>query len=82
MNNKASTWLVGVRFVFRDLASNKPDSLTFPSWGTDWTGLGKFCHKIPYVHISETNLHVKDLWNNGGWALSSLATPLTEHITE
>ncbi|KAJ1411857.1 Ribonuclease H-like superfamily [Sesbania bispinosa] len=46
----------------------------------DWTGMGRLCDLLPYVHISDTHLHVRDLWNNGTWSLSSLATPLSEEL--
>lgn len=34
-------------------------------WYTDWTGKGLFCNMVDYVHISDTQLCVKDIWENG-----------------
>ncbi|KAJ1405719.1 Ribonuclease H domain [Sesbania bispinosa] len=50
-------------------------------WYDDWTGMGKFCNLLPFIHIADTELRVNDLWVNGDWCLASLATPLTEQIT-
>ncbi|KAJ1387148.1 putative ribonuclease H protein [Sesbania bispinosa] len=42
-------------------------------WYEDWTGLGKLCQ---YVHIDDTTLTVRDLWNEGQWLFDLLATPI------
>ncbi|KAJ1383750.1 Reverse transcriptase zinc-binding domain [Sesbania bispinosa] len=49
-------------------------------WYEDWTGLGKLCWKVPFVHISDTQLTVKDLWEGATWSLESMATSLPSDI--
>ncbi|KAJ1428203.1 Ribonuclease H-like superfamily [Sesbania bispinosa] len=51
-------------------------------WYKDWTSLGCLCHQVPYVHISDTNMMVRDLWQNGAWDLSSTLTVIPDHILE
>ncbi|KAL6555008.1 hypothetical protein OROGR_006266 [Orobanche gracilis] len=34
-------------------------------WYDDWSGLGVFCDSVPFVHVSDTELQVKDVWRNG-----------------
>ncbi|KAJ1437578.1 Ribonuclease H domain [Sesbania bispinosa] len=49
-------------------------------WYQDWTGLGPLCNILPFVHISNTQSVVKQLWNNGQWDFSSLYTPVPKAI--
>ncbi|KAJ1404607.1 Ribonuclease H-like superfamily [Sesbania bispinosa] len=51
-------------------------------WYADWTGLGPLCNQIPFVHISDTHLQVKQLWHNGVWDFTSLATHLPEQLID
>ncbi|KAJ1376166.1 Ribonuclease H domain [Sesbania bispinosa] len=49
-------------------------------WYDDWTGLGKLCDLVPYVHISDSNLLVNDLWRSGTWSLDHLATVIPNEV--
>ncbi|KAJ1417617.1 Ribonuclease H domain [Sesbania bispinosa] len=49
-------------------------------WYDDWTGLGKLCDLVPYVHISDSNLLVNDLWRSGTWSLDHLATVILDEV--
>ncbi|KAJ1417595.1 Ribonuclease H domain [Sesbania bispinosa] len=49
-------------------------------WYDDWTGLGKLCLRLPFVHNSDTHLRVRDLWQNGSWCLSGLSTLVPEDV--
>lgn len=35
-------------------------------WFDDWTSEGCFCQKVPYVHISDSDMWVRDVWRDGG----------------
>ncbi|KAJ1375902.1 hypothetical protein SESBI_50507 [Sesbania bispinosa] len=49
-------------------------------WYSGWTSLGPLCNLLPFVHISDTQRCVKDLWNAGGWDFSLLYTLILEAI--
>ncbi|KAJ1398158.1 Ribonuclease H domain [Sesbania bispinosa] len=49
-------------------------------WYVDWSGLGPLCTLVPFVHISDTQRSVKELWNNGTWDVSSLSTHIPEEL--
>lgn len=49
-------------------------------WYSDWTGRGQLYNLVNYVHISDTQLCVKDIWENGSWKLQDLSTPLNDNV--
>ncbi|KAJ1384246.1 putative ribonuclease H protein, partial [Sesbania bispinosa] len=49
-------------------------------WYMDSTGLGPLCHLLSFVHISDTQLSVKDLWIGGHWDFFVLYTLILEDI--
>lgn len=51
-------------------------------WYTDWRGTRAICNSLDYVHISDTRVHLRDVWDNGQWCLDQLYTPLPDHIKQ
>ena len=49
-------------------------------WFTDWLGIGPLCNLLPFIHISDTDLRIIDIWQNDGWRLDRIATCLPEDI--
>ncbi|KAJ1428119.1 Ribonuclease H domain [Sesbania bispinosa] len=72
--------IVKAKDALKDGFSMKLGNGNTPMWYEDWTGLGKLCWKLPFVHIADTNLTVKDLWDGSTWSLSSLNTFLPDDI--
>lgn len=51
-------------------------------WYSDWVGIGPLCQLVNFVNISDTNLQLKDLWDNGSWCLDRLATQLPTFVRD
>lgn len=51
-------------------------------WYRDWTGLGALCNLVDYVHISDTQIILKQVWDNGNRALHRIVTPLPDDVNE
>ena len=51
-------------------------------WYDNWSSIGRLCDHVPYVHISETELQVKDLWTSNGWCFDYLLPRLFQIILE
>ena len=49
-------------------------------WFRNWHPQGLLCHLVPYVHISDTQLKVRDVWRDGEWRLEVLATTINEEV--
>lgn len=49
-------------------------------WYSDWSGLGMLAFRVPFVHISDTNLKLADLVVNGQWDTSWLYTSLPDFV--
>lgn len=49
-------------------------------WYSNWMGTGPLCRTLDYVHISDTQLVLRDVWENGSWRLDRLATPIPHDI--
>lgn len=47
-------------------------------WYSNWTGCGPLAEHVPFVHISDTNLKLKDVIDNNNWHLERLATVLPD----
>nr|KYP62772.1 Putative ribonuclease H protein At1g65750 family [Cajanus cajan] len=48
----------------------------------DWLGDGPLCTKVPFVHISDTQLSLADIWVNNKWNLLTLHTNITKDIEQ
>lgn len=53
-----------------------------PFWYTDWTGLGPLCIWVDFVHISDSQLQLNQVWQAGSWALDRLATRLPNEVKD
>ncbi|GAB2261587.1 hypothetical protein Droror1_Dr00002584, partial [Drosera rotundifolia] len=51
-------------------------------WYFNWLGTGKLCNRVPYVHISDSNLMVADLWNHNTWNFDCLYMGLSNDLKE
>ena len=49
-------------------------------WYDSWSPLGKLCDLVPFVHISDTQLQVRDICLNGSWNLDVLYTNIPTDI--
>ncbi|XP_057443884.1 uncharacterized protein LOC130736046 [Lotus japonicus] len=49
-------------------------------WYHDWSGKGKIAEQIPFVHISDTNLQLRDLIVENNWNLNRVMTWMPEEI--
>ncbi|XP_057442557.1 uncharacterized protein LOC130734228 [Lotus japonicus] len=49
-------------------------------WYTDWTGQGKIVDRLPFVHISDTNICLQDLIHNQNWNFNRIMTMLPEDV--
>ena len=49
-------------------------------WFGSWHPQGPLCNLVPYVHISDTQLKVRDVWRDGEWRLEVLMTVVTEEV--
>ena len=54
------------------------DSSSF--WYDFWTQSGPLCHLVDYVHISDTQLRIKDCWLEGKWCFDSLFSIVNEPV--
>lgn len=50
-------------------------------WYEDWTGRGKLADLLDFVHISDTNLKLRDLILNDNWCFDNLYTVLPDEVT-
>lgn len=50
-------------------------------WYQDWTGRGKIAEHLDFVHISDTNLKLRDLVQNNSWSLDRLSTMLPPEMS-
>ncbi|XP_052114154.1 uncharacterized protein LOC127745460 [Arachis duranensis] len=51
-------------------------------WYDEWTPFGKLSNLVPYVHISESDFMVADLWKGVSWEVDSLTTPIPHEIKQ
>lgn len=56
----------GFQFCISDVSSS--------FWYENWTGLGALCHLVDFVHISDTQLQLKDVSFIGSWDWNKLMT--------
>lgn len=51
-------------------------SFWFDHWHPEWL----LCDKVDYVHISDTELKICDVWEDGIWHLNRLFTPMSREL--
>lgn len=51
-------------------------------WYEDWTGKGLLATLVTFVHISDTNMRLRDLWNHGSWNLNALSTIIPMQVRD
>lgn len=51
-------------------------------WGAPWLVGGPLGPRLPYIHISDTNFRIKDLFEDNSWKLDKLHTPIPEAIAK
>ena len=51
-------------------------------WYADWSGLGRLCNMVDFVHISDSDISVGDVWRGNSWVFDHLATVIPTHIRE
>lgn len=49
-------------------------------WYSDWSGRGKLCNLVDFVHISDTQMRLWDIWIDGSWRFNQLATIIPEQV--
>lgn len=47
---------------------------TVPVWYDKWIGNDLLCNLVPFVNIQNTNLQLKDIYDDGNWYFERLAT--------
>lgn len=50
-------------------------------WYSDWTGLGNLCDLVEFVHVSDTQLTLNQLWDDGNWVLDRIISDLPDEVT-
>lgn len=51
-------------------------------WYSDWTGIGNIGELVDFVHISDTQLTINQLWRNGTWDLNNISTALPHDVKD
>ncbi|KAJ1421151.1 Endonuclease/exonuclease/phosphatase superfamily [Sesbania bispinosa] len=51
-------------------------------WYTDWTSLGRLCDLVPFVHISDTNLVLRDLVVHSRWSFNQVRTWIPQEFVD
>ncbi|XP_057420539.1 uncharacterized protein LOC130714634 [Lotus japonicus] len=76
--NSSPLWkgILKARDVLRDGFAFKLGNGATSIWYKDWSGYGPLANNIPYVHITDTNMALRDIIINGDWNPSSLYTIL------
>ena len=49
-------------------------------WYDTWLPFGPLCNKLPFVHITDFDLKLSEVWRDGAWDLASLHTPLPDDL--
>ena len=49
-------------------------------WYGDWHLEGLLCQWVLYIHILDSELKVRDVWQHGAWHLGRLSTPVCEEL--
>lgn len=51
-------------------------------WYSDWSGTGIMAESLPFVHVSDSALHLADVIQNGNWDFRRLYTILPPEVGE
>ncbi|KAJ1377551.1 Ribonuclease H domain [Sesbania bispinosa] len=49
---------------------------------SNWSGAGNLCNMVPYVHITDTDLSLRDLVSDNSWDFSRLYTCLPQQVLD
>ncbi|XP_057760108.1 uncharacterized protein LOC130980443 [Arachis stenosperma] len=49
-------------------------------WFSKWRREGQLCQEMNYVHISDSDLRILDLWSSGQWNLENIYSPLNQSL--
>ncbi|KAJ1433459.1 Reverse transcriptase zinc-binding domain [Sesbania bispinosa] len=52
------------------------------TWFSNWSAHGRLCDLVDNIHISEMDLQVKDVWDNGSWCLDNLFTSIPTEVLD
>lgn len=58
------------------------DGLAFSFWFAPWASKEPLCGKVPLVHIYDSILKVKDVWNGMDWDLHKLYSTLPQSAAD
>lgn len=42
-------------------------------WYSDWTGQGRLCESVDFVHISDTDLSLNQVWQADRWGVGEVS---------
>lgn len=51
-------------------------------WFEDWSGFGALARRVPFVHITNTNVTLADLIVNGQWNVNCLFTSVSDFVMQ
>ncbi|KAJ1385490.1 Ribonuclease H-like superfamily [Sesbania bispinosa] len=51
-------------------------------WFSDWSRQGNLCNRVPFVHVSDLNLQVRDIWDGSNWHLDHLHTIIPDDVRQ
>nr|KYP74203.1 Putative ribonuclease H protein At1g65750 family [Cajanus cajan] len=51
-------------------------------WFDSWSAMDRLCNHVPYVHISDTERKINDVWKDGSWDWNSLYTLVPDNIKD
>ncbi|XP_020978008.1 uncharacterized protein LOC110271428 [Arachis ipaensis] len=83
-NSSSATWkkIVSVYEHLKEGLHWNIENVHKSVWYDEWTPFGKLCNLVPYVHISESDFIVADLWKGVTWEVDSLTTPIPHEIKQ
>lgn len=82
--NSSSLWrgILNPRYELRGGFSFNLGNSSTLVWFEDWSGHGLLGKHLPFVHISDSSLTLKDLIKEGHWNIAGLSTPLPEPVRQ
>ncbi|KAJ1399437.1 Ribonuclease H-like superfamily [Sesbania bispinosa] len=83
-NGSSHIWksIVKAKVALRDGFNFRIGDGASSVWYCDWSGHGKLCNMVPYVHISDTTLCLQDLLVDNNWELSAIHIPLPPFVSD
>ncbi|KAJ1393197.1 Reverse transcriptase zinc-binding domain [Sesbania bispinosa] len=79
LQGKDKPWVRALDFC-RDDFDFRLASSQSSLWFSDWSRQGKLCNKVSFVHVSDLELQVRDIWDGSHWILEHLYTVLPEEV--